>query len=73
MKIVGPTNADLKAMHRELDEAVAAAYGWPKAVAQDAGEIVRRLLTLNREISAGEREYDPFGSIAGTAEQLHLG
>ena len=65
--------ADLKAMHRELDEAVAAAYGWPKAVAQDAGEIVRRLLTLNREISAGEREYDPFGSIAGTAEQLHLG
>lgn len=65
--------ADLKAMHRELDEAVAAAYGWPRAVAQDADEMVRRLLALNRAISTGEREYDPFGSIAGTAEQLHLG
>lgn len=64
---------DLKQLHRELDEAVAAAYGWPRAVAQDADEIVRRLLAVNRAITAGEREYDPFGSIAETTEQLHLG
>jgi hypothetical protein len=51
---------DLKALHRELDEAVAAAYGWPNAVAQDGDEIVQRLLILNREIAAGTREYDPF-------------
>ncbi len=53
---------DLKALHRELDEAVAAAYGWPKTVAQDADEIVRRLLALNRGIAAGDRAYAPFGS-----------
>jgi hypothetical protein len=51
---------DLKSMHRELDEAVAAAYGWPKAVARDGDEIVQRLLILNGEIAAGTREYDPF-------------
>lgn len=51
---------DLKALHCELDEAVAAAYGWPKAVAQDGDEIVQRLLILNREIAVGTREYDPF-------------
>lgn len=51
---------DLKALHNELDEAVAAAYGWPKTVAQDADEIVRRLLVLNGDIAAGTREYNPF-------------
>jgi hypothetical protein len=51
---------DLKTLHRELDEAVAAAYGWPKAIAQDGDEIVQRLLTLNREIADGTRKYDPF-------------
>jgi hypothetical protein len=40
---------DLKALHKTLDEAVADAYGWPKAVAQDAPELVRRLRELNRE------------------------
>jgi hypothetical protein len=57
---------DLKALHSELDEAVAAAYGWPKAVAHDGDEIVRRLLALNREIAAGNRQYDPFGTLAQT-------
>ncbi len=52
--------SDLKALHCELDEAVAAAYGWPKAVAQDGDETVQRLLILNREIAAGTRKYDPF-------------
>jgi hypothetical protein len=54
--------ADLKKLHRELDEAVAECYGWPKSVAQDGDEIVRRLLKLNREIAEGERPYDPFGT-----------
>ncbi|HSA48194.1 MAG TPA: class I SAM-dependent DNA methyltransferase, partial [Candidatus Competibacteraceae bacterium] len=33
--------------HRALDEAVAAAYGWPADLSDD--EVLRRLLTLNRE------------------------
>ncbi|MDQ5907924.1 MAG: hypothetical protein QG599_14 [Pseudomonadota bacterium] len=33
--------------HRTLDEAVAAAYGWPADLRDD--EVLRRLLTLNRE------------------------
>jgi hypothetical protein len=57
---------DLKSMHRQLDVAVASAYGWPKAVAQDSDEIVRRLLGLNREIAVGTRKYEPFGAMADT-------
>ncbi|WP_248583034.1 DNA methyltransferase [Nocardioides sp. InS609-2] len=52
--------ADLKALHRELDEAVTDCYGWPSAVAQDTDELVRRLTDLNREISEGGRPYSPF-------------
>jgi hypothetical protein len=52
--------ADLRELHRELDEAVAAAYGWPRAVAHDPEETNRRLLELNRAIAAGEIPYDPF-------------
>ena len=33
--------------HRALDEAVAAAYGWPADLNDD--EVLRRLLALNRE------------------------
>jgi hypothetical protein len=33
--------------HRALDEAVAAAYGWPADLPDE--EILRRLLALNRE------------------------
>ena len=51
---------DLTALHRELDEAVVACYGWPASVAQDDREIVRRLTELNREITEGRREYAPF-------------
>ncbi len=54
---------DLAKLHRELDEAVAATYGWPKSIAQDGDEIVRRLLALNREIAAGERDYAPFATL----------
>ncbi|HET7734554.1 MAG TPA: DNA methyltransferase [Nocardioidaceae bacterium] len=55
--------ADLKALHRELDVAVAACYGWPASVAQDDAELVARLTELNREISAGVRPYDPFAHL----------
>lgn len=54
--------ADLKKLHVELDEAVAAAYGWPKSAAHDTDESNRLLLELNRAITAGEVDYDPFGS-----------
>ena len=53
---------DLAALHKSLDVAVAAAYRWPAGVAQDAAELVRRLTELNRQISEGERPYNPFGS-----------
>jgi hypothetical protein len=53
--------ADLRDLHRELDEAVAAAYGWPRDVAHDPDETNRRLLELNRAIAAGELPYSPFG------------
>jgi hypothetical protein len=51
---------DLKALHKDLDESVAEAYGWPKAVAQDSAELVARLRALNREITEGTRPYSPF-------------
>jgi hypothetical protein len=59
--------ADLKALHRRLDDAVATCYGWPTSIAQDAEGVVRRLLQLNREIAAGDRPYDPFGARDGQA------
>lgn len=52
--------ADLRELHRELDESVAAAYGWPRSVAHDPDETNRRLLELNRAIAAGEIPYDRF-------------
>ncbi len=59
---------DLKALHRELDEAVADCYGWPKAVAQDDKELVARLNELNRQIVEGEREYSPFDYLTSDPE-----
>ena len=52
--------ADLKAFHKELDEAVAGCYGWPKSGAQDDRELVRRMTELNRQVIEGERSYAPF-------------
>lgn len=54
---------DLKTLIGELDEAVATAYGWPNAVAQNSDEIVQRLLILNQKIAADTREYSPFDAI----------
>lgn len=53
---------DLVALHRELEEAVAACYGLPKRVAQDDDALVGPLLALDVEIGAGGRSYDPFGA-----------
>lgn len=50
----------LRELHKELDEAVAAAYGWPNAIAHDAAESNRRLLELNQAITAGKVPYKPF-------------
>ena len=52
---------DLRDLHVALDEAVAAAYGWPASAAHDPAESNRRLLELNRAIAAGEVAYHPFG------------
>lgn len=52
---------DLAALHKTLDVAVAAAYGWPSNVAQHPEELVARLTELNRQITQGERPYNPFG------------
>ncbi|WP_157509507.1 DNA methyltransferase [Glaciibacter superstes] len=51
---------DLAALHKRLDESVAAAYGWPKSIAQDSAQLVVRLTSLNREIAEGRRTYSPF-------------
>ncbi len=51
---------DLRELHRQLDVAVVAAYGWPASVAQDGDELVRRLTELNRRIATGEIQYNPF-------------
>jgi hypothetical protein len=40
-------------LHRELDEDVAAAYGWPADLPDE--EILKRLLDLNRERAAAGR------------------
>lgn len=45
--------ADLKQLHRSLDEAVTQCYGWSKAFAQDDSMLVNRLIELNREIVNG--------------------
>lgn len=51
---------DLRDLHRRLDEAVAAAYGWPTSVAHDPAEANRLLLELNQAIAAGDVPYAPF-------------
>lgn len=53
--------ADLTALHKELDEAVADCYGWPRSMAQDDKELVRLLTERNREIVESGRAYAPFG------------
>lgn len=51
--------SELAELHRQLDEAVARAYGWESAVAHDALEIKVRLAELHGEILASA-VYSPF-------------
>jgi hypothetical protein len=48
---------ELRSLHRELDIAVIAAYGWEAAVLGDMRERNRRLYELNRQITCGEVGY----------------
>ena len=52
--------AGLLAAHRRLDVAVAAAYGWPAAVAQDDDALVTRLVALNTAAADDPASYHPF-------------
>jgi hypothetical protein len=63
---------EIKRLRWHLDEAVAQAYGWPKVVAQESDEIVRRLREINQEIATGTRVYGPFSTPAGAPMQLLL-
>ncbi len=51
---------ELRDLHRALDEAVAGAYGWPRASAHDPTDSNARLLALNEEITSGRGRYAPF-------------
>lgn len=44
--------------------------GGRRAISHGGGEIVHRLLELNREIAAGTRTYGPFGAQAWAAQEL---
>jgi len=50
---------DLTALHRALDEAVLAAYGWVDLSPDDPASINQSLFELNARIVAGEIEYEP--------------
>lgn len=54
---------DVRDLHRALDDAVAAAYGWPREAAHDPEDSNSRLLELNREIAAERRPYAPFAHL----------
>lgn len=47
-------------LHRALDEAVTAAYGWPTSAAHDSAESNRLLLELNEAIASGQTQYRLF-------------
>ena len=44
----------------------------PKAAAHDSDAIVQQLLELNREIAAGKRRYDPFGTRTSAMDELPM-
>lgn len=48
---------ELRSLHRELDLAVIAAYGWEPALLADMRERNRRLYEFNRQIVCGEVAY----------------
>lgn len=58
---------EIAGLHARLDQAVARSYGWPRTVAQDDAEIVRRLTARNLAVSGGRVPYLPFDPV-GDAE-----
>jgi hypothetical protein len=52
--------SEIADLHRRLDEAVAGAYGWERAVAHDPLELKARLAALHASIVGGA-PYAPFG------------
>lgn len=53
-KLYNERPAWLDHAHRELDAAVAAAYGWPADLSDD--EILERLFKLNQERAAAQKQ-----------------
>ena len=51
---------DLAKLHRTLDEAVAACYGWPKKISQDDPELILSLGVLNAAVVDEPTAYAPF-------------
>jgi hypothetical protein len=52
---------DIARLHRELDQAVLRAYGYPGALREDPLELKARLAALHADIEADARKYEPFG------------
>jgi hypothetical protein len=65
---------ELKGLHRELNRAVADAYGWPRRAAEDGEETVRLLLERNLAISRGDILYAPYSEAEpdGSGAQTQL-
>ena len=64
-----PEGAWLDHLHRALDEAVAAAYGWPAGLPDD--EVLKRLLALNQtRVAAPGHERALHGAAGVTAEPM---
>lgn len=53
---------DLARLPCNLDEAVVAAYGWPRSIAQDDARLVIELGELNAQAAEHRTEYQPFVS-----------
>jgi hypothetical protein len=60
---------ELKAAHRELDVAVADAYGWDAALLDDPKALLEALFDLNARC-AGDDSYLPFGAPVGVGNLL---
>jgi len=62
---------DLKATHRELDLAVAEAYGWNATLLDNPAELLDALFDLNAQYAA-DPDYAPFGKTDQTPTLLDL-
>jgi hypothetical protein len=62
---------ELKAAHRELDLAVADAYGWNATLLDNPAELLDALFDLNAKYAA-DSDYAPFGKTNETPTLLDL-